>query len=60
VTRWIWVSMPHATFALRVTDGVVAEAPPVARWLVGKDERLAALALRHRGAVFRDLPQETP
>jgi hypothetical protein len=47
--------MPHATFALRVTNGRIAEAPPIARWLVGKDERIAALALRERGAMFREL-----
>ena len=57
--RWIYVLLPYATFALRITDGVVAEAPPIARWAVGKDQHVAANLLRQRGATFRELPERT-
>lgn len=36
---WLYVSMPHATFALEVQDGDlgrVTDAPPIARWTVGQ------------------------
>jgi hypothetical protein len=54
--RWIWVSMDHATFAVAVRGGKVVAAPPIARWAVGKDERVAAATWRELGAVFRELP----
>lgn len=53
--RWIWVSMPHATFGLAVADGRVVEAAPIARWTVGRDERQVAGYYRSRGAVFVSL-----
>ena len=49
--------MPHATFALGCRDGKVVDAPPVARWAIGRSERDVAGYLRRRGAVFRDLPE---
>lgn len=58
--RWIYVLLPYATFALRITDGVVAEAPPIARrWVLGKNERTAADLLRQRGATFREMPERS-
>ena len=53
--RWIWVSLPHATFALCIADGCVTEAPPIARWAIGRDERKVAAHYRAQGAVFREL-----
>lgn len=59
-SRWIAVSYPHGqgwvTFAVGVDRGKVIMAPPIARWAIGKDERVAAHAWRELGAVFRDLP----
>ena len=54
--RWIWVSMDHAPSAVAVRGGKVVAAPPIARWAVGKDERVAAASWRELGAVFRELP----
>lgn len=54
--RWIWVSMPHATFAVAVAHGVVVEAAPIARWAVGKPEHVVAAHFRRRGAHFAVLP----
>jgi hypothetical protein len=53
--RWIWVSLPQATFAIITHHGKVVEAAPIAQWLVGKDEREVAKYLRSKGAVFRPL-----
>jgi len=57
--RWVWVSLPYATFALGIKDGHVVEAPPIAwrtlQWL-GTDERLVAPYLLRKGAVIRELP----
>jgi hypothetical protein len=53
--RWIWVSLPYATFAVAVRGGRVVEAPPIARRWLGKDEREAAAYWRRQGAVFKAL-----
>lgn len=54
--RWIWVSLPRATFALIVKDGRVVDAAPYGRRYLGWGERRAADALRRAGAVFQPLP----
>lgn len=32
----IYVSLPKYTILLVIEDGVVVEAPPIARWTIGK------------------------
>lgn len=49
---WVWVSLPYATFGLRVEGGYVVEAPPIARWTIGKTETRVAAHYRARGATF--------
>jgi len=56
VTRWIWVSLPYATFALAARDGLVVDAAPIARWSIGKPEQQVADYYRRKGAEFRPLP----
>jgi hypothetical protein len=53
--KWIWVSLPYATFALHVKDGRIVEAPPIARWTIGKREQVIANYYRSKGAEFRRL-----
>ena len=35
MTRW-WVSLPYATFGIAAQDDRIVEAPPIARWTIGK------------------------
>lgn len=60
MSRWVWVSLPHATFAIVVADGLVVDAAPIARWTIGRDERDVAEYFRRRGAEFQPLPDPTP
>lgn len=53
--KWIRVSMRWATFALGAQDGVIAQAPPIARWTVGKTEAEVARYYRRKGAQFEVL-----
>lgn len=55
VNRWVWVSLPHATFAVVSRGGRVVDAAPIARWAVGKDERFVADYYRRKGAEFVSL-----
>lgn len=48
--RWIWVSLDYATYGIAVEGGRVVEAPPIAKWMVGKDEHIVADWLRRKGA----------
>ncbi len=53
------MSLPRATFALIVRDGLVVDAAPIARWSIGRREREVADYYRRRGAEFvplSDLP----
>lgn len=54
--RWIWVSLPHATFALVAKDGRIIDAAPIARWTVGRDEQLVADHYRRKGAHTHVIP----
>lgn len=49
---WVRVSLPWATFGLRVEHGTVVDAAPIARWAIGKPERDVAAYFRRRGATF--------
>lgn len=53
MTRIIQVLLPHATFGLIVSGGMIVEAAPIARWAVGRGEREVAGYYRRRGAIFR-------
>ncbi len=33
---WFWVSLPYATFGVCVQYGRVTQAPPIARWSLGR------------------------
>ena len=55
MTHWVWVSLPYATFALAAKDGRITDAPPIARWAIGKPEREVASHYRRKGAEFRPL-----
>jgi hypothetical protein len=47
--HWIYISLPHATYALGIdAGGMVRMAPPIARWMVGKPERDVAAWLLGR------------
>ena len=54
-SRWIWISLPWATFVVEVTDGIITQAAPIARWTIGKPERRVADYYRRRGARFEIL-----
>ncbi|UBU10014.1 hypothetical protein [Nonomuraea gerenzanensis] len=54
--RWIWVSLPWATFALVVSGGRIVDAAPIARKSIGCDERQVAAYYRSKGATFVPLP----
>jgi hypothetical protein len=55
--RWIWVSMPYATFGIVTRGGRVVDAAPIARWAIGKPEGQVAGYFRRKGAVFETLGQ---
>jgi hypothetical protein len=55
VIRWIWISLPYATFLIATRGGVVVDAAPIARWALGKPEQKVADFYRRKGAQFATL-----
>lgn len=60
MVSWIWVSLPHATFAVVTRDGRVVDAAPIARWTIGKPERQVADYFRRKGAQSVRLRDDDP
>lgn len=53
----IWVSLPYATFGLAIgDDGTIRDAPPIARWALGRRKQAVIGYLERRGADVRILP----
>lgn len=52
---WVYVSLPHATYALGIEHGLVREAPPIARWAVGRHWGDVESYLRRKRATIRVL-----
>jgi len=51
-----WISLPRATFAVSTgPDGRVVEAPPIARWAIGKPIEQVTGFYERKGAEVRDL-----
>jgi|SRR5262245_16293758 len=57
--RWIQVTWGDACFGLGIDDGRVTEAPDLAKWARGQNERTVANWYRARGATFADLDGPT-
>lgn len=58
--KYVWVSMDYATFGLGIEDGVVVEAPPIAKWTVGKDEKVVAAFYRKKSGYRAVTLPNTP
>jgi hypothetical protein len=54
-TTWLWVSLPYATFGLKIDGGQVVDAPPIAAWALGRDAADVVGYYRRRGADVRPL-----
>lgn len=54
--RWIWVSLPAYTIGIATRAGRIVDAPPIARWTIGRDEHTVAAYFRRRGATLIPLP----
>ncbi len=57
-TRWVWVSLPYATYGIAIRGTRVVEAAPIARWMVGKNTRDVASWLERKGAIVRWLEEQ--
>lgn len=49
---WI-VTLSYATYGLVVIDNKVVDAPPIARWMIGKDIGQCAAWVRSKGGTTR-------
>jgi hypothetical protein len=54
--RWLWVSLPYATFGVGFQGGRAVEAAPIAAWTLGKSERHVVSYYERKGATLKLLP----
>ena len=59
--RCVWISLKYATFGIRINqDGVIDDAAPIARWMIGKRWRDIHPWVISKGGEIKMLPpQET-
>lgn len=50
-----WISLSYATFGLVSRDGQVTQAPPIARWTIGKPVKEVTDYYRRKGAAMSAL-----
>lgn len=51
----LWISLPYATFGLVLERGKVVQAPPIARWTIGKTMSTVVNYYRKKGATIRPI-----
>jgi hypothetical protein len=52
------IAMPYATYHIAITNGNVSEAPPIAKWMIGKgivEPKLRAQSSDFRRGLSSDL-----
>ena len=49
---WV-VTLSYAAYGLVVVDGRVVDAPPIVRWMMGKDIGRCAAWVRSKGGTIR-------
>lgn len=56
--RLVRVSLPYATFGVVCRGGVVVEAAPIARWMVGRTEQDCARWVRRKQGTAAVVSEE--
>lgn len=46
--RWAYISLPYATFAVELKGDHVAEAAPIARWMIGKSLEFVSMWVKSK------------
>jgi len=46
----VYISLSYATFGLIASNGRIVDAPPIARWTIGKYAEYVVEYYKHKGA----------
>lgn len=53
IKKWIRMELPYACFAIVIENGVCVEAPPIAKWMMGrKYENICAWVNIRNGSIL--------
>lgn len=55
VSKWIWVSLPYATFGIKVRGGIVIDTAPIARWMIDKDTQTIRDWIAKKGGRWKSI-----
>lgn len=58
--RWVWVSLPYATYGVEHDGERVVDAAPIAAWMIGRPVGGVAAWLDRKGARVVPLPGVSP
>ena len=53
--KWIWVCLSYATYGIKVEGGIVMDAAPIARWMIGKDTAFIREWIAKKGGTWKVL-----
>jgi hypothetical protein len=45
----LWIDLPYACYGVRVENNYIVEAPPIARWMVGKTVQQVVRWVKSKG-----------
>lgn len=54
-SKWIWVSLPYATFGIEVDGGRVIDAAPIGNWMIGKDTKFIREWIAKKKGIWKVL-----
>ena len=52
------MSLPYATYGIEVENRKVISAPPIAKWMIGKDTHTIREWIYKKGGITKVLPEE--
>lgn len=53
--EYYYISLSFATFSIKITDGIVTFAPPIAKWCVGKSKDVVIKYYKSCDAVIEEM-----
>lgn len=53
--RVFWINIHYATFGITSIDNVIADTPPIARWMMGKNLNDIRQFLINKKAVVKEI-----
>lgn len=54
-----WISLSYATFGVATENGIVTIAPPIGKWMIGKNIDFIQKWVEKKHGIFKKLEEES-